>query len=211
MIEYIVPTNIDDRILRRAAEVMKNGGLVAHPTDTSWHISCAYSSGPGFSRLKTLKDGARGYLFTLFASDISLVSDIAAISTSQYRLMRRMTPGPYVFILDSLRSLEKQIGEKRRKIGIRIPGDPVSRAILETIGEPMFSTTAARTMDDPGWWDTSFADENLFEMGWELEGISGIDMILDGGEALSKTLSTVLDLSGEEVVVIRQGIGEYHS
>ena len=209
MIEYIVPTNIDHRILNRAAEALKKGGLIAHPTDTSWHISCASSSVLGLAKLKTLKDGARGYLFTLFASEISQISHIADISTPQYKLMHRLTPGPYVFILDALRSLEKLMGMKRREVGIRIPGDPVSRAILDTLGEPMFSTTAAHSMDDPSWWDSGFADENLFEMGWELEGIQGIDMILDGGEALSKILTTVLDLTGEEIEVIREGLGEF--
>jgi len=209
MIEYIIPNNIDDRILKRAAAALKAGGLIAHPTDTSWHISCASSSAAGLAKLKTLKDGARGYLFTLMALEISQVSQIADISTPQYKLMHRLTPGPYVFVLGALRTLEKMMGMKRKEVGIRIPGDPVSRAILQTLGEPMFSTTAAHSMDDPGWWDSGFADENLFEMGWELEGIQGIDMILDGGDALSKTLTTVLDLTGERVEIIREGLGEY--
>jgi len=209
MIEYIIPNNIDDRILKRAADALKSGGLIAHPTDTSWHISCASSSAKGLSKLKVLKDGARGYLFTLMALEISQISQIADISTPQYKLMHRLTPGPYVFILGAQRSLEKMMGMKRKEVGIRIPGDPVSRALLQTLGEPMFSTTAAHSMDDPGWWDSGFADENLFEMGWELEGIRGIDMILDGGEALSKTLTTVLDLTGERIRIIRKGLGEY--
>lgn len=209
MIEYIIPTNIDDRVLKRAAAILRNGGLVAHPTDTSWHISCALSSAPGLTKLKTLKDGARAYLFTLFANEISQVSNLADITTPQYKLMHRLTPGPYVFILESLRALEKRTGMKRREVGIRIPGDTVSRALIETLEEPIFSTTAAHTMDDPSWWDPGFAEENLFEMGWELEGIQGIDMIIDGGEALSKTLTTVIDLTGEEIVVIREGLGEY--
>jgi tRNA threonylcarbamoyl adenosine modification protein (Sua5/YciO/YrdC/YwlC family) len=209
MIEYIIPTNIDDRILRRAAESLSQGGLIAHPTDTSWHISCASGSSLGLAKLIALKDGARGYLFTLMASEISQISHIADISNSQYKMMHRLTPGPYVFILDALKILERMMGMKRKEVGIRIPGDPVSRAILKELGEPMFSTTAAHSMDDPGWWDYGFAEENLFEMGWELEGIPGIDMILDGGDPLSKTLTTVLDLTGERVKVIRKGLGEF--
>lgn len=209
MIEYIIPTNIDDRILKRAALILRNGGLVAHPTDTSWHISCALTSAAGLTKLKTLKDGARGYLFTLFANEISQVSNLVEITTPQFKLMHRLTPGPYVFILQSLRALEKRTGSKRREVGIRIPGDNVSRALIEALDEPVFSTTAAHTMDDQSWWDPNFADENLFEMGWELEGIRGIDMIIDGGEALSKTLTTVIDMTGEEIVIVREGLGEY--
>jgi tRNA A37 threonylcarbamoyladenosine synthetase subunit TsaC/SUA5/YrdC len=128
---------------------------------------------------------------------------------SQYKIIHRLTPGPYVFILESLRKLEKLTGMKRREVGIRIPDDPVSIALIETLGEPMFSTTAAHAMEDQGWWDSEFAEENLFEMGWELETIRGIDMILDGGDALSKTLTTVLDLRGNDVAVIRHGLGPY--
>lgn len=209
MIEYIVPTNIDDRILRRAANTMRQGGLIAHPTDTSWHISCASSSSAGLAKLKTLKDGARRYLFTLFTSDISQVSQIAEITNPQYKIIHRLTPGPYVFILDASRKLEKLTGMKRREVGIRIPDDSVSIALIETLGEPIFSTTAAHMMEDQGWWDSEFAEENLFEMGWELESIRGIDMILDGGDALSKILTTVLDLRGNDVKVIRHGLGLY--
>jgi tRNA threonylcarbamoyl adenosine modification protein (Sua5/YciO/YrdC/YwlC family) len=209
MIEYIVPHNIDDRILVRAASILRSGGLIAHPTDTSWHISCASSSSAGIAKLKNLKDGARGYTFTLITSEISRIAPLVDLSTSQYKLIHRLTPGPYVFVLEALRKLEKRTGMKRREVGIRIPSDPVSPAIVEALGEPIFSTTAARSMDDPSWWHPEFAEENLFEMGWELEDIAGIDMILDGGEALSKTLTTVLDLTGEEVAVIREGLGPF--
>lgn len=209
MIEYIIPHNIDDRILARAAKILRSGGLVAHPTDTSWHISCAASSAAGIAKLKNLKGGARGYTFTLISSEISRISQFVNMSTSQYKLIHRLTPGPYVFILESIRRLEKLTGMKRREVGIRIPSDPVSPAIVETLDEPIFSTTAARSMNDPNWWNPEFAEENLFEMGWELETIVGIDLILDGGDALSKTLTTVLDLTGESVEVIREGIGSF--
>ena len=207
MIEYIIPHNIDDRVLKRAANILRSGGLVAHPTDTSWHISCASSSAAGIAKLKNLKDGARGYTFTLITSEISRISRLVNMSTSQYKLIHRFTPGPYVFILEATQKLEKLTGMKRHEVGIRIPSDPVSPAIVEALDEPIFSTTAARTMKDPNWWNPEFAEENLFEMGWELETVAGIDLILDGGDALSKTLTTVLDLTGESAVVIREGIG----
>ena len=211
MIEYIVPTNIDDRVLTRAAGILRDGGLVAHPTDTSWHISCASSSAAGINRLKKLKGGARSYLFTLFASEISQVTDIAELTTPQYKLIHRLTPGPYVFILSAHRKIEKLTGMKRKELGIRIPSDPVSKALIETLGEPMFSITASRSMDDQRLWDTVYAEENLYSMGWELEAIKGLEMIIDGGEALSKSLTTVLDLTGEEYSVIREGIGPFES
>lgn len=207
MIEYIIPNNIDDRILKKAADSLLAGSLIAHPTDTSWHISCAYSSLEGMSKLKKLKQGAKGYTFTLIASEITQVSHVANISTSQFKLIRKFTPGPYVFILESLKKLEKITGLKRREVGFRIPDNPVCRSLIDIVKEPLFSTTAAHRMEDPNWWDPDFAEENLFEMGWELEGIPGIAMILDTGEALSKTLTTVIDFKGLSPRIIREGIG----
>ena len=207
MIEYIVPGNIDDRILSRAADLLRKGRLVAHPTDTSWHISCSASSAAGIDRLKKLKAGAKSYLFTLFTSEISQVSHLAELSTPQYKIIHRLAPGPYVFILQSRKKLEKLTGMKRKEVGVRLPSDPVSIALIQVLGEPMFSITASHAMEDQGIWDKSFAEENLFEMGWELEAVDGIDMILDGGESQDKALTTVLDLTGDGVDVIREGIG----
>ncbi|PIE05226.1 MAG: translation factor Sua5 [Spirochaetales bacterium] len=207
MIEYIVPGNIDHRILQRAAEHLKSGRLVAHPTDTSWHISCAASSANGIEALKKLKAGAKAYLFTLLADDISQASSIAEISTSQYKIIHRLAPGPYVFVLTARRKLEKLTGMKRREVGIRLPSDPVSRALIHTLQEPLFSITAARSMDNQNLWTAEFAEENLFEMGWELEDIPALACILDSGDPLDKHLTTVLNLTGGEFTTIRQGVG----
>ena len=193
MIEYVVPGNIDDRILARAVDILRNGGLVAHPTDTSWHISCSSSSRGGIDKLKKMKDGARNYLFTLFISDLSQIQELAEMETSQYKVIHRLSPGPYVFVLPARRRLEKLTGMKRKEVGIRIPSDPVSMALIQAAGEPLFS------------------EENLFEMGWELEDLDGIDLILDSGEALDKTLTTVLDLTGTEFSILRQGIGPFET
>lgn len=211
MIEYVIPGNIDDRILARSVDIIRSGGLAAHPTDTSWHISCSSSSVKGIEKLKRMKDGARNYLFTLFASDVSQVSELADIDTPQYKVIHRLSPGPYVFVLPARRRLEKLTGMKRKEVGIRIPSDPVSMALIRAAGEPLFSVTASHAMEDQGLWDVEYAEENLFEMGWELDDLEGIDVILDGGEALDKTLTTVLDLTGGEFSVIRQGIGPFEA
>ncbi len=207
MTEYIIPTNIDDRVLKRAAELLASGGLVAHPTDTSWHISCAASSPTGIETLKKLKSGAKSYLLTLFTADVSQISDYAEVNTSQYKIIRHLAPGPYVFVLGARKKLEKLTGMKRREVGVRLPSDPVSRALLSVLGAPFFSITAAKTMEDQGLWDIHFAEENLFECGWELEDIPEVDMILETSETLSKTLTTVIDLTGSEMNVIREGAG----
>jgi len=210
MIEYVIPENIDTRILKRAAAVLDNGGLVAHPTDTSWHISCSAFSAKGIEKLKKLKNGAKGYLFTLMINEIAQASGFALINTPQYKIIHRLAPGPYVFVLESAGKLKKMTGMKRKEVGIRIPSDNISRSLIDTLGKPLFSTTAAKEMGNNQWWDPEFAEEHLFEMGWEVESIQEIDLIIDGGEPLNKNLTTVLDLSGEEVTVIREGLGKYN-
>ncbi|MCG8451780.1 MAG: L-threonylcarbamoyladenylate synthase [Spirochaetales bacterium] len=206
MIEYIIPGNIDDRVLKRAALILEDGGLVAHPTDTTWHVSCSSSSLKGIARLAHLRGGNQG-LLTLMTADISQASAFAEIGTPQYKVMRRLTPGPYVFILEATRTLRKRCGMKRREVGVRITEHPVATALANTLGVPLFTTTAARTMDDESWWDPVFAEENLFSMGWEIEDIPGVDLVLDGGDDLTKVLTTVLDLTHDEMHIIREGAG----
>lgn len=208
MIEYVIPKNIDDRILKRASHALSSGGLVAHPTDTSWHISCGFSSKQGMEKLKKLKGGVKDYTFTLIASGIAQFSHVSQINTAQYKMIHRLSPGPYVFVLEALKKLEKITGVKRQEVGVRIPDEPITLALIEALGEPLFSTTAGRSMSQSGWWEPSFAEENLFEMGWELEELPTVDIILDHGEPISKCLTTVLDLTGEGIEVIRQGVGK---
>jgi tRNA A37 threonylcarbamoyladenosine synthetase subunit TsaC/SUA5/YrdC len=97
---------------------------------------------------------------------------------------------------------------KRTEVGVRIPDHPVPVKIVETIGSPIFSTTALKNLTEQGWLHAKYAEEYLFECGWELEYIKQVDLILDTGETLEKVLSTVIDLTGPEPVIIRQGAGD---
>ena len=99
MIEYIVPGNIDDRILAKAANLLKNGGIVAIPTDTSWSIVCSINSQDGIKRLRSISKERDESHFTLLCSDISQFGEFCSLDNSRFRLIKRLTPGPYVFIL----------------------------------------------------------------------------------------------------------------
>lgn len=218
MIEYIVPNNIDDRILARAAKLLSEGGTAALPTDTSWSVVCSMNSREGIKRLKALSKERDERLFTLLCSDISQFGEFCSLDNTRFRLIKRLTPGPYVFILNTLLGTEKTLGLKRREIGVRLPDYPVPLALINALGCPLYGITAKRSMampsdDDLQSGEDTFAafyrEETLFDGGWELEDIKGLDIILDGGEDRNRIFSTVLDISSGEVEVIRQGAGRW--
>jgi len=231
MIEYIVPGNIDDRILFRTVHLLQAGGTVAIPTDTSWSVVCSMNSREGIKRLKLLSKDREERHFTLICSDISQFGEICSLDNTRFRLIKRLTPGPYVFILKTLLGTEKALGLRRREIGVRLPDYPVPLALINALGYPLYGITAKRNMSVNGldqWADGDFGDfvsddsgsgetvpgdvlffreDTLFEGGWEMEDIRGLDLILDPGEDRNRIFSTVLDISSGEIQVIRRGAG----
>jgi len=221
MIEYIVPGNTDDRILKRTAELLGNGGTVAIPTDTSWSVVCSMNSREGIKRLRALSKERNERLFTLLCSDISQFGEFCSLDNSRFRLIKRLTPGPYVFILKTLLGTEKALGLRRSEIGVRLPDYPVPGALITALGCPLYGITAKRSMsmeedfvddDDEQAEDPEagfYREETLFDGGWELENIRGLDLVLDPGEDRNRIFSTVLDISSGEVQLLRQGAGQW--
>jgi len=219
MIEYVIPSNIDDRVPVKAARILENGGLVALPTDTSWNLVCSLKSPAGIKKLRKLSGERDERHFTLLCSDISQFGELCSLDNSRFRLIKRLSPGPYVFILKSLSGTEKALDIRRRETGVRIPDHPVPLAVIETLGHPLYSITAKKSM----LGETDFhhitateagelppiPEEDLFEGGWELEDIDGVDMVIDDGEERERIFSTILDVSGEDVNMIRKGAGPW--
>lgn len=208
MIEYIYKTNIDDKVMQKTREILVAGGIVAYPTDTSWGLGCSINSKKGIEKLRRLKGTFKNDTLTMICSSISQISDVCFFTNNNFKLIKKLTPGPYVFILPAKAKIEKKMNIARIEIGVRIPDHPVPIRIVENINSPIFSITASKKMTEKGWWDKNYAEENLFECGWELEMIQGIDLILDTGETLNKSLSTVIDLTEQDMRVIRTGIGD---
>jgi len=210
MIEYIVPGNIDDRILARAAKLLGEGGTVAIPTDTSWSIVCSMNSRDGLKRLRSLSREKDERRFTLLCSDISQFGEFCSLDNTRFRLIKRLAPGPYVFILKTLLGTEKILGLKRQEIGVRLPDYPVPLHMINTLGCPLYGVTAKREMLSAEETDQESTDEEtLFEWGWELEDIPHLDLVLDPGEDRKRIFTTVLDLSSGEIQVLRQGAGHW--
>jgi tRNA threonylcarbamoyl adenosine modification protein (Sua5/YciO/YrdC/YwlC family) len=219
MIEYVVPLNIDDRALAKAARVLESGGLVALPTDTSWSVVCSLKSTNGIKKLRELSGERDERHFTLLCSGISQFGELCSLDNSRFRLINRLSPGPYVFILKTLLGTEKALDIRRKEVGVRIPDHPIPLALIDTLQQPLYSITAKKTMQEEAEFEAGseedqaelppIPEDDLFEGGWELDGINGLDLILDGGEERERIFSTILDLSGDDVKLLRQGAGEW--
>ena len=220
MLEYFVPSNINDRLLSRAAQMLENGALVALPTDTSWSIVCSVKSPSAVKKLRKLSGERDERHFTLLCSSISQFGEMCSVDNSRFRLINRLCPGPYVFILKTLAATEKFLDIKRRELGVRIPDYTIPIKLIETLNHPLYSITAKksmiRIMEDSGAVPSfdegatelpPIPEDELFESGWELEEIEEISLILDSGEERERIFSTILDLCGEEIKVLRQGAG----
>jgi tRNA threonylcarbamoyl adenosine modification protein (Sua5/YciO/YrdC/YwlC family) len=228
MIEYVIPANIDDRILNRGAALLEGGGLLALPTDTSWSIVSSFREREGIKKLRRLSGERDERHFTLLCGDISQFGEFCGMDNTRFRIIKRLSPGPYVFILRTLSGTDKVLGLRRRELGVRIPNHPVPLGLIKTLNQPLYSVTAKRGMisadisaeygepasapdaDSPG--DTELPpipEEQLFEGGWELEEIPGLGAILDPGEDQRRIFSTILDMTGDEVLLIRRGAGPW--
>ncbi|MCL2044183.1 MAG: L-threonylcarbamoyladenylate synthase [Treponema sp.] len=219
MIEYIVPSNIDNRVMAKAVRALENGGLVALPTDSSWSLVCSIKSPAGVKKLRKLSGERDERHFTLLCSDISQFGELCSLDNSRFRLIKRLSPGPYVFILKTLLGTQKALDIRRHEVGVRIPGHPIPLALINTLQHPLYSITAKKSMVEEMEFTGAAADndnelspipeEDLFESGWELEDITSVDMVLDDSEERERIFSTILNISGEEIKLIRQGAGQW--
>ena len=227
MIAYVVSSNIDDRVPAKAARILKEGGLVALPTDTTWSLVCSLKSPAGIKKLRKLSGERDERYFTLLCSDISQFGEWCSLDNTRFRLIKRLSPGPYVFILKTLLGTEKALDIRRQEAGVRIPGHPVPFTLIETLGSPLYSITAKKTMLNYSEDRISFREsggqssggreeelpgipeDDLFEGGWELEDIEGVDLIIDDGEERERIFSTILDISGDEIILLRRGAGPW--
>jgi tRNA threonylcarbamoyl adenosine modification protein (Sua5/YciO/YrdC/YwlC family) len=223
MIEYVTPGNIDDRVLTKAVRLLNNGGLLALPTDTSWALPCSLQSKGGIKKLKALSGERDERHFTLLCADISQFGELCGMDNTRFRLIKRLSPGPYTFILKTLLGTEKILDIRRREVGIRIPNHPIPLALIKTLEFPLYSVTAKRSMtgadrDGNGSGNNGvpssgegleIPEEDLFEADWELEAIEGLDLIISGDEEQIRAFSTILDITGDEVQVLRQGAGQW--
>jgi len=186
------------RLLRLAAHVIRSGGLVAYPTDTTYALGCHIGDKAALDRIRKVRRLDKKHHFTLACRDLSEVSVYARVDNASYRTLRRLTPGPFTFLLPASREVPRRlVHPRRRTIGLRIPANAIARGLLECSSRPMMTATM-RLPDD------EFALTDTAEMRDVLE--KAVDLIIDGGSC-GVLPTTVVDLTGDAPVIARQGLG----
>lgn len=198
MLLQIDPHEPEPWLLIRVIHVLKRGGVVVIPTDTVYGLACAISHQPAIERVYALKDMDPKKPLSILVPDIKMAGVYAkGMTTPVFRMLRRVLPGPYTFIFEAGPEVPKIMLRKRRTIGIRIPDTPIVLALLAELGEPLL-TTSIRTDDDQ-----IVNDPEEIERSYERK----IDLVVDGGPLLPIP-STVVDLSGPEPRLVREGRGD---
>jgi tRNA threonylcarbamoyl adenosine modification protein (Sua5/YciO/YrdC/YwlC family) len=200
MAEYLAlhPLDPQARLIRRAAEVVRAGGLIAYPTDScyalGWHLGDKHAQ----ERVRRIRQADRQHHFTLVCANLAEVGRFARLETWQFRMLRACLPGPYTFLLRATRETPRRLQhERRRTIGVRIPDHPVPRLLLAELGEPLMSSTLLLA-DDPQPLTSGSEIQARLE--------HAIDAILDGGDCGIEP-TTVIDLSVTPPLIVRKGKG----
>lgn len=196
------PTHPQPRRIAAIVEEIRRGGLIAYPTDSSYAFGCHIGDKRAMDRIHAIRKTDKNHNFTLVCSDLSEISTYARIDNWAYRLLRSLTPGPYTFILQATRQVPKRLqNPKRRTIGIRVPEHAVVQAILKELGEPIMSSTLTLPGADMPLNDALDIDEKIGDR---------IELIVDAGPTGIEPTS-VIDLSGGSVRILRQGRGDTSS
>ncbi|NEP17769.1 MAG: threonylcarbamoyl-AMP synthase [Leptolyngbya sp. SIO4C1] len=198
------PDNPQLRTVDQICQQLRAGAVMLYPTDTVYAIGCDLSSKSAVQRVRQIKQEANDKPLTFLCSSLSNIAQYAYVSDPAYRIMRHLIPGPYTFILPATKQVPKLVmNPKRKTSGIRVPDHPVSQILLESLGNPIVSTSAHILDDDVPLKDTPYLSR--FELFDALE--KQVDLIIDSGEDLQFQTSTVLDMTRDEPSVVRRGLG----
>lgn len=193
------PTHPQLRLIRQAADIVRQGGLIAYPTDSCYALGCHIGDKEAMDRLRRVRGVDEKHHLTLMCRDLSDIATYAMVDNVQYRLLKAATPGSYTFILQATREVPRRLMHPKRKtIGVRVPQHPVAHALLAELGEPMLSATLQFPGDDAPLSEGEDIRDRLERQ---------LDLILDAGHCGIEP-STVIDLSGKAPVVLRVGAGD---
>ena len=201
MAEYFAlhPVDPQRRLIRRAADVVRAGGLIAYPTDSCYALGWHMGDKHALERVRRIRQADRHHHFTLVCANLAQVGRFARLDTWQYRMLRACLPGPYTFLLRATRETPRRLlHERRRTIGVRIPDHPVVRLLLAELGEPLMSSTLLLAQDPRPLTSGSEIQARLEH---------DIDAILDGGDCGIEP-TTVVDLSVTPPLIVRTGRGD---
>jgi len=192
------PENPQPRLIRAAVEIIREGGVIAYPTDSCYALGCHIGDKGAMERMRRIRDVDERHHFTLVCRNLSEVGQFAKVDNLQFRLMRANTPGSYTFILRATRDVPRRLLTPRHTIGVRIPDHAVAMALLQELGEPLLSTTLILPAHGQALNDAEEIRRSLEHT---------VDLVIDSG-ACNGEVTTVIDLSGEAPRLVREGKGD---
>jgi len=197
MLITINPQNPQPRLIRKAVEILKAGGIVVYPTDTYYGIGCDLMNPKAIERIYQLKRREKSKPFSFICSDLTNISHYAKVSNYAYRTMKRLLPGPYTFILEGSKLVPKIMLTKRRTAGIRVPDNAICLALVRELGHPIITTSAA-TAEGESFHDASLIHDHYGKQ---------VDAVIDGSP-VSGEPSSVVSLIDDTPQIIRRGAGD---
>jgi tRNA threonylcarbamoyl adenosine modification protein (Sua5/YciO/YrdC/YwlC family) len=194
----IHPTHPQPRLIRQAVSIVREGGVIAYPTDSCYALGCLMGDKAAQERIRRIRQVDHRHHFTLVCRDLSEIAIYARVSNADYRLLKSLTPGAYTFLLKATHEVPRRLqNPKRKTIGIRVPDHPVAQALLEELNEPLMSSTLLLPGEDLPMTEPYEIRERL-----EHE----VDLVIDGGLCGTEP-TTVIDLAGDHPELVRQGRG----
>jgi tRNA threonylcarbamoyl adenosine modification protein (Sua5/YciO/YrdC/YwlC family) len=191
------PQNPQKRIIQKVVEILKEGGVIIYPTDTIYGLGCDLYNKEAIKRIYRIKKATPSKRLSIVCPDLSYISLYAQVTDSAYRLMKRLIPGPYTFILEASGLVPKIMLSRQKTIGIRVPDHPIPLMIVKELGNPIITTSVTR------------ADQSLYDDPEELaERFKGeVDLVIDAGEIVPQH-SSIIDLTSDPPTVLRVGKGD---
>lgn len=196
---HIHPENPQARLIRQAVDIIRQGGVIAYPTDSAYALGCHLGDKNALERIRRLRNLDKNHNFTLVCRDLSELGVYAKVDNSTFRLLKAHTPGPYTFILNATSEVPRRLlHPKRRTIGLRIPDHRITLELLQALGEPLMSVTLMMPDDDLPLTDSEMIRDRLGKQ---------LDLIIDGG-ACEVEPTTVVSMLDDVIEVTRVGLGD---
>ncbi|RLC05120.1 MAG: threonylcarbamoyl-AMP synthase [Deltaproteobacteria bacterium] len=193
----INPDNPQKRLISQIVDILRQGGVIAYPTDTYYGIGCDIMNKKAIEKVYQLKQRDKKKPFSFICSGLKNISNYAKVSNYAYKTMKRLLPGPYTFVLEGSKLVPKIMVTKRKSAGIRVPDNAICLALVEELGNPVISTSA--TMPDGTIFDDASFIQDFFS--------SRIDAVIDGGTVPSQP-SSIISLEKDMPEVLRKGMGD---
>jgi tRNA threonylcarbamoyl adenosine modification protein (Sua5/YciO/YrdC/YwlC family) len=198
----IHPQNPQMRLINDAVEIFRQGGVVVYPTDSAYALGCCLNKKKALDRIRQIRQLDHKHNFTLLCKDLSEIATYAKVSNPKYRLLKSLTPGPYTFLLSATKEVPARLQHPKRKtIGIRVPDCKITLALLEELNEPLMSVSLIL----PGDTEPLLDPQDIYAY-----MSSQVDLVIDGGFC-GIDLTSVIDLSDNTPVVLREGKGDISS